>query len=97
MIQTVFICCLIWLIVIGFHCARNLTSDNLWWVRLIVLAPCLTAFGTLIAIVQGEYTAFLPDILRSIASIATYALILSVVSGKSWLRIQFNKEENNAS
>lgn len=97
MILYIFIGCLISLIIIGFHCARNLTSENPLWVRLLVLAPCLSAFGTLIAIVQGAYTAFLPDIYRALASVGSYALILSVVAGKSWLRIQYRKDERNAS
>lgn len=88
MVQTIFISCMIVLIAIGFHCARHLTSDNPLWVRLIVLAPCLTAFVTLIAISQGIYTAYIPDILRSISVMLIYALVGSRFTDKPWLDIR---------
>ena len=92
MIQIIFIGCMLALIAIGFHCARNLTSDNPLWVRLIVLAPSMTAIVTLICMLKGLYVAYWADILRTLSVILIYILVGSVVAGRSWLRIHLRKE-----
>lgn len=86
---------MILLIAIGFKCARNLTSDNPLWVRLIVLAPCLAANLTIIAIIQGGYVAYKQDIILAIAITLIYLLLSTVVAGKSWLRIHLWKNDEN--
>lgn len=76
------------LIAIGFYCANQMTSDNPLWVRLIVLSPCFTAIITLIALLQGNYIPFTADILKTITTIALYALVASAFSNNNWLNIR---------
>ncbi len=88
MIQAIFTICMFGIIGIGFHCARHLTSDNPLWVRLVVLCPCMTAFITLIAIVQGYYVAYSVDILRALSLMIIYALVGSHFGMRCWLDIK---------
>lgn len=76
------------LIAIGFYCAKQMTCDNPLWVRLIVLSPCFTAIVTLIALLQGDYTAYTADVLKTITTIALYALVASAFSNNNWLNIR---------
>lgn len=76
------------LITIGFYCARKMTCDNPLWVRIIVLSPCLTAFITLIALTQNAYTPYTADILKTITTIALYALVASAFSNNNWLNLR---------
>lgn len=86
MITVLFAACMLALIGIGFSCARHLGALNVsLWIRLAVLAPCLSAFATLGAMTQGDYVAYTPDIFRALATIAVYFVLESVISGKSWL------------
>jgi hypothetical protein len=97
MIQIVFAVCMVALVAIGFNCARNLTADNPLWVRIIVLAPCFTALITLGALIKGTYVAYEVDILRSVSIMLIYALVSSVVSGNSWLRIHLRNTNDQTS
>lgn len=91
MIQHLFMLTMIAQAIIGFNCARHLTSDYPLWVRLVVLSPSLTAFFTLIAIVQGYYIAFWVDIMRACAAILIYMLIASRFGKNPWLDIRKDK------
>jgi hypothetical protein len=88
MISIVFTCVVLSKIAVGFYCAMKLTSDNPWWVRYIVLAPCLTGFYVLATMLQGDYVAYWGDVFRTLAVIPIYMLVAALVSGDNWLAIR---------
>ena len=85
MISIAFVIVVFSKIAVGFFCARKLTSDNPWWVRLVILAPCLTGFYVLAAMVQGDYIAYWGDVFRTVAVIPIYLLVAALLDGKNWL------------
>lgn len=93
MITLIFVLVVLMKISVGFFCAQYLTSDNPLWVRLVVLAPCLAGFYVLIALVQGEYTAYWGDILRTVAVIPLYMLVASRFTDNPWLDIRVKDKE----
>lgn len=88
LVEVCFVVCLLVLIGIGFYCSHRLSDQNPLWVRLVVLTPCLTAFATLAAIAANQYTAFWPDVGRTIGTILIYALVASKFTGNNWLNIR---------
>jgi hypothetical protein len=93
MIQLLFVLIILVKICIGFYCAKELTCDNPLWVRLIVLGPALTGFYVLIEMLQGGYTAYFGDILRTVAVIALYLLVASRFTKKPWLDIRVGGDQ----
>jgi hypothetical protein len=86
-----FILCMLALIALGFYCSHHLDHSHPFWVRLIVLAPCMTAFATLAAMALGAYVAFWPDVARAVSVMLIYALVASRFSGTPWLDIKTQK------
>lgn len=80
-----FILCMLALIVIGFYCSHRLDQTNPFWVRMVVLAPCLTACATLASIAINSYVAFWPDVARSVSVVLLYALVASRFTDSPWL------------
>jgi hypothetical protein len=92
LVEVCFIVCMLALIAIGFYCSHRLDAKHPFWVRLIVLLPCLTAFATLAAIPIGAYAAFWPDVGRAVSSMLVYALVASRFSSRPWLDIRTTKD-----
>lgn len=79
MVLMVFIC-------IGFYIAHRVCKNTSLVVRLILLAPMLTAIFSLMSMLGGSYTVCLADIIRELGWIATYVLLAMLLSGKRLLR-----------
>ena len=92
LVEVCFVLCMVALIAIGFYCSHRLDAKHPFWVRLIVLLPCLTAFATLAAIAMGAYTAFWADVGRAVSSMLVYALVASRFTDRPWLDIRSTKE-----
>jgi hypothetical protein len=92
LVEVCFIVCMLALIAIGFYCSHRLNDSHPFWVRLIVLLPCLTAFATLAAIAMGSYVAYWPDVGRAVSAMMVYALVASRFSSRPWLDIRTTKE-----
>ena len=88
LVEVCFVACVLVLIGIGFYCSHRMSDQNPLWVRLVVLTPCLTAFATLAAIAANQYTAFWPDVGRTIGTILIYALVASRFTDRPWLDIR---------
>jgi hypothetical protein len=92
LVQVCFIVCMLALIGIGFYCSHRLDANHPFWVRLIVLLPCLTAFATLGAIAFDSYVAYWPDVARAISVMLIYALVASRFTSRPWLDIRTAKK-----
>ena len=92
LVEVCFIACMLALIALGFYCSHRLDAKHPFWVRLIVLLPCLTAFATVGAIAMGAYVAYWPDVARAVSVILIYALVASRFSSRPWLDIRTTKE-----
>lgn len=89
--QILFVLVSIAQIVVGFYCAHKLGPDYPLWVRLVVLAPCLSAVFALWCMVLGIFVAYPPDIIDAFATMLLYALVASRFSSRPWLDIRSNK------
>jgi uncharacterized membrane protein YoaK (UPF0700 family) len=92
LVEVCFIVCMVALIAIGFYCSHRLDAKHPFWVRLIVLLPCLTAFATLAAIAMGAYVAYWPDVARAVSVMLIYALVASKFTERPWLDIRTTKK-----
>ena len=90
--QVCFIVCMLALIAIGFYCSHRLDDKHPFWVRLIVLLPCLTAFSTLGTMALGSYVAYWPDVAQAVSVMLIYALVASRFSSRPWLDIRTSKK-----
>jgi hypothetical protein len=93
--STVLICfvvCLLALICIGFYCSHRLDARHPFWVRIIVLLPCLTAMATLAALGLGAYVAYWPDVASAISLMLVYALVASRFTRRCWLDIRATED-----
>lgn len=88
LVEVCFVLCMVALIAIGFYCSHRLDAKHPFWVRLIVLLPCLTAFATLAAIAMGAYVAYWPDVARAVSVMLIYALVASKFTERPWLDIR---------
>lgn len=79
MVLLVFIC-------IGFYIAHRVCRNTALVIRLVLLAPMLSAIFTLMCMLDGSYTPFIADIVRELGWIATYILIAMLLAGKRLLR-----------
>lgn len=87
-----FILCMLVLIALGFYCSHRLDHTHPFWVRLIVLGPCMTAFASLAAMALGAYVAFWPDVARAVSVMLIYALVASRFTDNPWLDIRCTKD-----
>jgi membrane protein CcdC involved in cytochrome C biogenesis len=87
-IQVIFSICMLYLVILGFNCARKLTHENPMWLRVIVLAPALAALATLAAMLQDIYVAYEADILMAITMMLIYSVINSHFTDNPWLNIK---------
>jgi uncharacterized membrane protein YoaK (UPF0700 family) len=92
LVEVCFVLCMVALIAIGFYCSHRLDAKHPFWVRLIVLLPCLTAFATLAAIAMGAYVAYWPDVARAVSVMLIYALVASKFTERPWLDIRTTKK-----
>ena len=92
LVEVCFVLCMVALIAIGFYCSHRLDAKHPFWVRLIVLLPCLTAFATLAAIAMGAYVAYWPDVARAVSVMLIYALVASKFTERPWLDIRNTKK-----
>lgn len=84
-------------ILIGFYIAHRVCKGTRLIIRLILLAPLLTACFKIIIILEGNYISHFVDAIREIGWIATYILIAMLLAGKRLLRnIDMEREKNNA-
>jgi len=79
-------------IIIGFHCANQLTKDNPLCLRLTILAPALLGFYALIQMMQGGYVPYWADVYFTASMIPLYAFVGALLSGRNWLNANQNKE-----
>lgn len=77
---------LIVFICIGFYIAHRVCKNTSLVVRLVLLAPMLSAIFTFMCMLDGSYTPYIADIVREIGWIATYILIAMLLAGKRLLR-----------
>jgi uncharacterized protein (DUF983 family) len=79
-------------VAIGFYCAARLNSEYPFWVRMIVLSPCLIALGVLGLMTQGQHTAYVGDVMLSISIGLMYALVASRFSSRPWLDLRTHQK-----
>jgi O-antigen/teichoic acid export membrane protein len=91
-VQVIYTVTLLSWVSIGFYCAARLNGDYPFWVRMIVLSPCLMALGVLGMMTQGGHTAYIGDVLLSISIAFLYALVASRFSNKPWLDLRVTRQ-----
>ena len=91
-LEICFVGLMVLLALIGFFCAHKLSHQHPLWVRLVVLMPSLTALATIVAIANGDYVAYWPDVFREISGLLIYALVASRFTSNPWLDIRRQKK-----
>ncbi len=85
MTELIFVVVVFTKIAVGFHCARQLTSANPAWLRIVILAPALAGFYVLFEMLRGGYVPYPGDIYRTLALIPIYMFVAALLSGDNWL------------
>lgn len=87
-VEFVFVAVMAALVVIGVLCAKKLSEENPFWVRMIVLSPCLAALLAVIMFFQDAYVPYFVDLVFAATMMAMYMLVYSRFTSRPWLDIR---------
>lgn len=87
-LHLLFFAVMVVLISIGLLCAARLDHRNPFWVRMVVLSPCMVALVTTFRMVKGDYVPYPEDVMFYVALALNYALIYSRFTGRAWLDLR---------
>lgn len=88
MTEILFFVIMLVLVSIGLLCSIKLDNRNPFWVRWIVLSPCLLALFTAYRMAIHQYVPYIEDVFFYATLSLNYALIYSRFTGKAWLDLR---------